>query len=89
MDSDLKLWHHRIVLKALLAQEQYNFGLLYLKTRNPPMVNEDDFKLAVSFYVANSMVDNAFNLLRRNGNSKPKDKLLMYFFGGKSFLLKD
>lgn len=83
MDSDLSLWHHRIVLKALLVQKQYSFGLLYLKTRNPPLVNDDDFKLAISFYVANSMVDNAFSLLRKNGNNKPNDKLLIYLFSGK------
>lgn len=83
LDSDLKLWHHRIILKAFLVQEQYNFGLLYLKTRNPPLVNDDDFKLAISFYIANAMVDNGFCLLRQNGSNKPNDNLLIHLFSGK------
>lgn len=83
LDSDLKLWHHRIILKALLVQEQYNFGLLYLKTRNPPLENDDDFKLAISFYIANAMVDNGFCLLRQHGTNKLNDKLLTHLFSGK------
>lgn len=29
--GDLKMWHHRIALKALLAQDQHSFALLYLQ----------------------------------------------------------
>uniref|UniRef100_A0A1Y1N0M4 Protein ELYS n=1 Tax=Photinus pyralis TaxID=7054 RepID=A0A1Y1N0M4_PHOPY len=78
--TDLKEWHHRLVLKTLLAQEQYNFALFYLQARRPAVTDLNDLCTIISLYIANNMVDEAFHFQRRHHHTDVSLKLLQHFF---------
>ncbi|KAK5646681.1 hypothetical protein RI129_005145 [Pyrocoelia pectoralis] len=78
--NDLKVWHHRLVLRALLAQEQYNFALLYLQARRPAVTDINDLCTIISLYIANNMIDEAFHFQRQHHNTDVSLKLLQHFY---------
>ncbi|KAK9888484.1 hypothetical protein WA026_000735 [Henosepilachna vigintioctopunctata] len=60
--EDLKYWHHKVALKSLLIQEQHNSALLYMHVRKPPILDDEDVLCALSLFISNNMLDEAFYL---------------------------
>lgn len=83
--KDLKIWHHRIALRALLAQDQHKYALLYLQVRKPPVNEVDDMCIVLSLYVANYMLEEAFHFQRRNKSKEFEIQLLRHFYRGLFF----
>lgn len=78
LNSDFEQWHHSVVLRALLLQNQQKFALLYMQVRKPAIKDENDILTAISLYIANNMLDEAFYFQKQYQN----DKLLIHFFNG-------
>ncbi|KAJ8920901.1 hypothetical protein NQ315_015694 [Exocentrus adspersus] len=77
--DDLQPWHHAIAMRALLLQNQYNFALLYMQVRKPPITDEKDVLTAISLFIANNMLDEAFYFKNQHQN-KNEEKLLLHLF---------
>nr|XP_015835953.1 PREDICTED: protein ELYS isoform X3 [Tribolium castaneum] len=76
--QDLDDWHHKIVLRALMLQKQHNFALLYMQIRKPVPTDEEDILTAISLYVANNMLDEAFYFEKQYTNQLGGKKLLLH-----------
>lgn len=63
--DDLKDWHHKIAIKSLLIQEQHNLALLYMTVRKPPILDDEDILCALSLFISNNMLDEAFYLEKK------------------------
>ncbi|XP_074041102.1 AT hook containing transcription factor 1 homolog isoform X2 [Leptinotarsa decemlineata] len=79
LGEDLQPWQHTIAMRSLCVQKQYNFALLYIQTRKPPMTDHTDFLTAISLFVANKMLDEAFYFMKQHRNGADED-LLMHLF---------
>ncbi|KAJ8964806.1 hypothetical protein NQ314_004613 [Rhamnusium bicolor] len=79
LSDDLQPWHHAIAMRALLLQNQYNFALLYMQVRRPPIIDEKDILTAISLFIANNMLDEAFYFKNQHHNNN-EEKLLMHLF---------
>ncbi|XP_018577451.1 protein ELYS isoform X2 [Anoplophora glabripennis] len=79
LGDDLQPWHHAIAMRALLLQNQYNFALLYMQVRKPPITDEKDMLTAISLFIANNMLDEAFYFKNQHRNNN-EEKLLMHLF---------
>ena len=83
LSDDLSQWHHKVVLRALMLQKQHNFALLYVQVRKPVLKDDDDILTAISLYVANNMLDEAFYFEKHCINQKQEEKFLCHLFNGK------
>ncbi|KAG5885554.1 hypothetical protein JTB14_007634 [Gonioctena quinquepunctata] len=83
LGEDLQPWHHTIAMRSLCVQKQYHFALLYIQTRRPPMKDETDFLTAISLFVANKMLDEAFYFMKQHQNdvnSPSSDELQVFYY---------
>ncbi|XP_034945990.1 protein ELYS isoform X2 [Chelonus insularis] len=60
-DSDIKDWHHRLVMRTLLRSNQSKLALIYLRVRKPPLSSIDDQSIAVILSVERGLVQSAFH----------------------------
>ncbi|CAG9823287.1 unnamed protein product [Phaedon cochleariae] len=79
LGEDLQDWHHSVIMRSLCVQKQYNFALLYLQTLRPPMTREKDVMTAISLFVANKMLDEAFYFMKQHHNNNA-ERLLAHLF---------
>ncbi|KAJ8980297.1 hypothetical protein NQ317_005217 [Molorchus minor] len=79
LGDDLEPWHHAIAMRALLLQNQYNFALLYMQVRKPPVTCEKDILTAISLFIANGMLDEAFYFKNQHQNNN-QERLLMHLY---------
>lgn len=82
--EDLKNWHHKVALKSLLVQEQHNLALLYMNVRKPPIVDDEDVLCAISLFISNNMLDEAFYLEKNYHNHTNSQIILTHLFAGNS-----
>ncbi|VEN48837.1 unnamed protein product [Callosobruchus maculatus] len=78
-NNDLQPWQHNIAMRALLLQDQKNLALFYMQVRKPPINNEKDILTAISLFVANNMLDEAF-YFKNQHNSANVQMLLQHLF---------
>ncbi|KAL3282176.1 hypothetical protein HHI36_005370 [Cryptolaemus montrouzieri] len=78
--DDLKDWHHKVALKSLLVQEQYNSALLYMHVRKPPIVDDEDILCALSLFISNKMLDEAFYLEKNLKSHFNSNTLIRHLF---------
>ncbi|CAH0556685.1 unnamed protein product [Brassicogethes aeneus] len=79
LGDDLQNWHHACALNTLLLQNQHHYALLYMQVRKPPILNEKDVVTAISLFIANNMLDEAFYFQKQYQNNND-DKLLAHLF---------
>ncbi|KAF7992500.1 hypothetical protein HCN44_004844 [Aphidius gifuensis] len=60
-DSDVKDWHHRLIIRTLLKNSQNKLALTYLKVRKPPLSSIDDQSVLVSLSVEFGLIQSAFH----------------------------
>lgn len=76
-DSDIKDWHHRLILRTLVRNNQHKLALIYLRVRKPPLASMEEQGMAMSLSVEHSLVQSAFH-------RRPPchyEQLLTSFFG--------
>ncbi|XP_045471901.1 protein ELYS [Harmonia axyridis] len=78
--DDLKDWHHKIAIKSLLIQEQHNLALLYMTVRKPPILDDEDILCALSLFISNNMLDEAFYLEKNFKNYTSSEKIIRHLF---------
>lgn len=60
-DSDVKDWHHKLVLRTLIRENQNKFALIYLRVRKPPLSSLEDQGVVISLSVEHGLVQSAFH----------------------------
>lgn len=75
-NSDFEQWHHSVVLRSLLQQNQQKYALHYMQVKKPPILTENDIYTAISLFISNKMLDEAFYFQKHYQN----DKLLTHLF---------
>ncbi|KAL0116130.1 hypothetical protein PUN28_011177 [Cardiocondyla obscurior] len=60
-DSDIKDWHHRLVLRTLIYNNQHKLALVYLRVRKPPLSSMEEQGVAMSLSVEYGLVQSAFH----------------------------
>ncbi|KAK2585377.1 hypothetical protein KPH14_010052 [Odynerus spinipes] len=61
LDSDVKSWHHKLVLRTLVRNNQQKLALTYLRIRKPPISSTDDQSTIVNLSVQHGLVQSAFH----------------------------
>ncbi|XP_030746722.1 protein ELYS isoform X2 [Sitophilus oryzae] len=64
--EDLHKWHHSVMIRSLLMQEQFNLALVYLQIRKPSIQDEKDLFTVVSLLVSKNMLDEAFKFRQQH-----------------------
>lgn len=60
-DSDVKDWHHKLILRTLVRNNQHRLALVYLRVRKPPLSSMEEQGVAVSLSVEHGLVQSAFH----------------------------
>lgn len=60
-DCDVKDWHHRLILRTLVRNNQHKLALVYLRVRKPPLSSMEEQGIAVSLSVEHGLVQSAFH----------------------------
>lgn len=60
-DSDIKDWHHRLILRTLVRNNQHKLALVYLRVRKPPLSSMEEQGMAMSLSVEHGLVQSAFH----------------------------
>ncbi|XP_015430908.1 PREDICTED: protein ELYS [Dufourea novaeangliae] len=60
-DSDVKDWHHRLVLRTLIRNNQHKMALMYLRVRKPPLSSIQDQSTLIGLAVEHGLVQSAFH----------------------------
>ena len=75
--NDISETEHRTVILALLTQNQPKLALKYCNVRKPPKTKDEDLQLHTAIYLANGMVQDAFQLMRSKTGAN--QRLFAYF----------
>lgn len=79
LKEDLQPWHHNVAMRSLLLQNQHKAALRYLQIRRPPMTDDTSILTAISLYITNNMVTEAFYFMKEHCQ-KDQDKFLIHLF---------
>ncbi|XP_015116952.1 protein ELYS isoform X2 [Diachasma alloeum] len=60
-DSDVKDWHHKLVIRTLIRSAQNKLALIYLRVRKPPLSSLDEQGTVISLSVEHGLVQSAFH----------------------------
>ncbi|XP_063989383.1 protein ELYS isoform X2 [Diachasmimorpha longicaudata] len=60
-DSDVKDWHHKLVIRTLIRSCQNKLALIYLRIRKPPLSSLDEQGTVISLSVEHGLVQSAFH----------------------------
>ncbi|XP_046592397.1 protein ELYS isoform X1 [Neodiprion lecontei] len=60
-DSDVKEWHHKLVIRTLIRNNEYKIALIYLRVRKPPLSAICDQSTSISLSVECGLVQTAFH----------------------------
>jgi len=60
-DFDVKDWHHRLILRTLIRNNQHKLALVYLRVRKPPLSSMEEQGVVVSLSVEHGLVQSAFH----------------------------
>ncbi|XP_066159044.1 protein ELYS isoform X2 [Euwallacea fornicatus] len=58
--EDLQQWHHSVMMRSLLMQDQSTLALRYWQIRKPCIQNEKDLLTVISLLISRNMLDEAF-----------------------------
>ncbi|XP_066261984.1 protein ELYS isoform X2 [Euwallacea similis] len=58
--EDLQQWHHSVIMRSLLMQDQSTLALRYWQIRKPCIQNEKDLLTVISLLISRNMLDEAF-----------------------------
>lgn len=75
-DSDIKDWHHKLVLKTLIRNSQHKLALMYLRIKKPPLSSVQEQSTLISLSVEHGLVQSAFHRRPQSHYTQ----LLMCFF---------
>ncbi|XP_043260029.1 protein ELYS isoform X2 [Colletes gigas] len=75
-DSDVKDWHHKLVLRTLVRNGQHKLALMYLRVRKPPLSSIQDQSTLIDLSVGHGLVQSAFHRRPQSHYAQ----LLMCFF---------
>ncbi|XP_011303168.1 protein ELYS [Fopius arisanus] len=75
-DSDVKDWHHKLVIRTLIKSGQNKLALIYLRVRKPPLSSLEEQGTVISLSVEHGLVQSAFHRRPPSHYSQ----LLMKFF---------
>ncbi|XP_076236699.1 AT hook containing transcription factor 1 homolog [Calliopsis andreniformis] len=75
-DSDVKDWHHKLVLRTLIQNNQHKLALMYLRIRKPPLSSIQDQSTLIGLSVEHGLVQSAFHHRPQSHYAQ----LLMCFF---------
>ncbi|XP_043475688.1 protein ELYS isoform X2 [Leptopilina heterotoma] len=76
LESDIKDWHHQLVIKNLMHDNQHKLALIYLRVRKPPLMTLEEQETVISLSVEYGLVQSAFHCRPSSHYSQ----LLMRFF---------
>ncbi|KAL1490553.1 hypothetical protein ABEB36_013229 [Hypothenemus hampei] len=77
--EDLQQWHHSVMMRSLLMQDQPSLALLYFKIRKPAIQDEKDLFTVISLLISKNLIDEAFKFGMRHKNSS-EQSLLSHIF---------
>ncbi|XP_077277487.1 AT hook containing transcription factor 1 homolog isoform X1 [Temnothorax americanus] len=60
-DSDIEDWHHRLILRTLVRNNQHKLALVYLRVRKPPLSSIEEQGMAMSLSVEHGLLQSAFH----------------------------
>ncbi|XP_076653014.1 AT hook containing transcription factor 1 homolog isoform X2 [Halictus rubicundus] len=60
-DTDVKDWHHKLVLRTLIRNDQHKLALMYLRIRKPPLSSVQDQSTLIGLSVEHGLVQSAFH----------------------------
>ncbi|XP_067203493.1 protein ELYS isoform X2 [Linepithema humile] len=60
-DSDVRDWHHRLILRTLVRNNQHKLALVYLRVRKPPLSSMEEQGVAMSLSVEHGLAQSAFH----------------------------
>lgn len=60
-DSDIKDWHHKLILRTLVRNNQHKLALVYLRVRKPALSSMEEQGMAMSLSVEHGLVQSAFH----------------------------
>lgn len=75
-DSDVKDWHHKLVLKTLIRSSQHKLALMYLRIKKPPLSSIQEQSTLISLSVEHGLVQSVFHRRPQSHYTQ----LLMCFF---------
>ncbi|XP_076631819.1 AT hook containing transcription factor 1 homolog [Colletes latitarsis] len=75
-DSDVKDWHHKLILRTLVRNGQHKLALMYLRVRKPPLSSIQDQSTLIDLSVEHGLVQSAFHRRPQSHYAQ----LLMCFF---------
>ncbi|XP_017881460.1 protein ELYS isoform X2 [Ceratina calcarata] len=75
-DSDVKDWHHKLVLRTLIRHDQHKLALMYLRVKKPPLSSLQEQSTLIDLSVEHGLVQSAFHRRPRSHYAQ----LLMCFF---------
>ncbi|XP_076684649.1 AT hook containing transcription factor 1 homolog isoform X2 [Andrena cerasifolii] len=81
-DSDVKDWHHKLVLRTLIRNSQHKLALTYLRVRKPPLSSVQDQSALIGLSVEHGLVQSAFH---RRPQSHYAQLLLCFFQACKTY----
>lgn len=79
LKEDLQPWHHNVAMRSLLLQNQHKAALRYMQVRRPPMTDDASILTAISLYITNNMVTEAFYFMKEHCQTND-EKFLMHLF---------
>ncbi|XP_032456592.1 protein ELYS isoform X1 [Nasonia vitripennis] len=59
--SDIKDWHHKLAIMALLKADQHKLALAYMRILKPPLASLDDQGTMITLSVGQGLVESAFH----------------------------
>ncbi|XP_078041331.1 AT hook containing transcription factor 1 homolog [Augochlora pura] len=75
-DSDIKDWHHKLILRTLIRNNQHKLALMYLRIKKPPLSSVQDQSTLIGLSVEHGLVQSAFHHRPQSHYAQ----LLMCFF---------
>ncbi|CAK9817938.1 Protein ELYS [Anthophora plagiata] len=60
-DSDVKDWHHKLVLKTLIRNSHHKLALMYLHIKKPPLSSIQEQSTLIDLSVEHGLVQSAFH----------------------------
>nr|XP_034184647.1 protein ELYS isoform X2 [Osmia lignaria] len=60
-DSDVKPWHHKLVLRTLIRNNQHKLALMYLRIKKPPLSSVQEQSTLIGLSVEHGLIQSAFH----------------------------
>nr|XP_003702475.1 PREDICTED: protein ELYS isoform X1 [Megachile rotundata] len=81
-DSDVKDWHHKLVLRTLIRNNQHKLALMYLRIKKPPLSSIQEQSTLIGLSVEHGLIHSAFH---RRPQSHYAQLLICFFQACKAY----